>query len=404
MNTSSCLRGASRWRATLALLAVVCCGLLPMTVGAHDMYMDMSHASGLGVGAAFDAHGRLWLASAHGGHVQVRHSDDLGKSFSPPVVVNPVAETVYAAGENRPKIATGPDGRVYVQWTQQPAPGWTGAIRFARSDDGGAHFSAPVTINHGPLDVTRGFDSLAVAGNGDVVVAWIDGRDAAAARAAGKPYSGFAFYYTWSTDGGKTFAPERKVMDHSCECCRTALAVAPDGEVAAFFRGVYGDNIRDHAFAVLPTDAQPAVPQRATFSGWQVPACPDQGPGLAIDVHGVRHAVWYEASHGPAVWYGQLDPGHPPRHKLKLGGPGASHADVAAHGRDVWVVWNRVDAEGYALMSRTSHDGGTSFAAPRRLAASTVAVGSPQLLLHAGRAYAAWNTADGFRLIALGDK
>ncbi len=396
-------RFAGPWRRLACnLLVSCCCALLPLAAMAHE-HMDMPQQAALGAGAAFDAHGRLWLATVRDGHVQVRHSDDLGKSFSQPVVVNPVAETIYAAGENRPKIAAGPDGTIYVQWTEQPAPGWTGYIRLARSTDGGEHFSAPVTVNHDGSKVTRGFDSLAIAGNGDVVSAWIDARDADKAKKAGKPYGGFAIYYAWSDDGGRHFTPGRKLMDHSCECCRTTLARTPDGAVAAFFRGVYGDNIRDHAFAVLHTDGQPDDPERATFSGWQVPACPDQGPGLAIGADGVRHAVWYEASNGPAVWYGQLDPGHPPRHRLKLGGPGASHADVAVHGETVWVVWNQVDAKGYELMLRTSHDDGAHFEAARTAATSTAAVASPQLLLHAGHAYAAWNTADGFRLVPLGE-
>lgn len=386
------------------LVPLLCLALLPLIASAHVGHMDMADEPALGASAAFDANGRLWLATVRDGHVLLRHSEDLGRSFSQPVQVNPVAETIYASGENRPKVATGPAGQIDVQWTEQPTPGWTGYIRFARSTDGGRHFSAPITVNHDPAKVTRGFDSLAIAGNGDVVVAWIDGRDAAQAKSAGKPYAGFAFYYTWSTDGGETFAPERKLVDHSCECCRTALARQPDGKVAAFFRGVYEGNIRDHAFAVLHTDGQANHPERATFSNWRVAACPDQGPGLAIGAHGVRHAVWFEASHGPAIWYGQLDPGHAPRHALKLGGAGASHADVAVAGKTVWVAWNQVSAKGYSLMLRVSHDGGAHFGEARTIASSKLAVGSPQLLERTDAAYVAWNTADGFRLIAIKER
>jgi hypothetical protein len=193
-------------------------------------------------------------------------------------------------------------------------------------------------------------------------------------------------------------------MDNSCECCRIALAQAPDGEVAAFFRGVFGDNIRDHAWALLPTDGSAVRAERATFNDWHIAACPEQGPSLAIGDDGTRHAVWYEASHGPAIWYGQLDPGHPPQHVLKLAGPGASHADVAVHGKTVWLAWNQVDASGYSLMLRVSSDGGLHFDEPRIVASSSAAVGSPQLLVLQGHAYVAWNTADGFRLIAAGSR
>lgn len=376
--------------------------LLPMTALAHDAPMAGMHMHAepaLGASATFGAQGRLWLVSVRGGHVWLQHSDDLGKTLSAPVKVNGVPENIYASGENRPKIALGPQQQIYVSWSEKLAKPYSGYVRFARSTDGGQHFSAPITVNHDPARITHRFDALAVAGNGDVVVAWIDGRGAVKARAAGKPYSGKAVYYSWSSDGGQTFHGDHLLMAHSCECCRIALAKAPNGQIDTFFRGVYGDNIRDHAFATLTTDGAPAHATRATFSQWQIAACPHQGPGLAIGADGVRHGVWYEASHGPAVWYGQLNPGHPPQHQLKLGGPGAGHADVAVQGQTVWVAWNQVSAAGYALMARVSHDDGDHFAAARTLATSKVAVYSPQVLVHAGRAYVAWNTAAGFRLV-----
>lgn len=378
-----------------ALLALA----LPLCAAAHDM-AAMAHEPALGAGAAFDARGRLWVATVHAGHVRLRHSDDLGKTFSKPVDVNPTAETIYATGENHPKLAFGPQGRLYVTWSHPLEAPWTGYVRFARSGDGGRTFSAPLTVHHDRARITHRFDALAVAGNGDIVVAWIDKRDLEKAKADGTPYAGAAVYYSWSRDGGKTFGREHKLMDHSCECCRIALAPTPDGDVAAFFRGVYGDNIRDHAYAVLHADGSASHAERATFSDWRIAACPHQGPGLAVDADGVRHAVWYEAAHGPAIWYGQLDPGHPARHRQRIGGPGASHADVAVHGDNVWITWNQVDADGYRLMLRTSRDGGDTFDAPHVIARSPRAVYAPRLLVRGGHAYVAWNTGDGFRLVA----
>ncbi|MEW9624069.1 sialidase family protein [Rhodanobacter geophilus] len=381
------------------LIAALLC-LLSFAVAAHDMHgMKMPHGPALGASAAFDAHGRLWVVDAADGHVRLRHSDDLGKTLSAPVDVNAVAEPIYESGENRPKIAFGSKGELYVSWSQPRAKPWSGYVRFARSLDGGAHFAAPITVQHDLADITHRFDALAVDGRGRVVIAWIDKRDLEAAKAKGRPYLGAAVYYSWSDDAGRSFVPERKVMDHSCECCRIALALTPKSEIATFFRGVYGDNVRDHAFALLPVDGTPVHAERATFSGWRIAACPEQGPGLAIGADGVRHAVWYEASHGPAIWYGQLDPGQPPKHLLQLAGPGASHADVAVHGRTVWLAWNQVDANGYTLMLRSSTDDGLHFGTPRAIAHSSAAVGSPQLLTWQGRAFVAWNTAAGFRLV-----
>jgi hypothetical protein len=379
------------------LLIILLC-LFPLPLLAHDG-MHMPKGPELGASAAFDSHGRLWLVDAADGHVRLRHSDDDGRTLIAPVEVNATAERIYAEGENRPKIAFGPHDAIYVSWSQPRAQPWTGFVRFARSLDGGEHFSTPLTVHHDRAEITHRFDALAVDGHGRIVIAWIDKRDVIAATAHGKPYLGAAVYYSWSDNGGRSFVPERKLVDQSCECCRIALARTPGGDVAAFFRSVYGDNIRDHAYAVLHTDDQPSHATRATFSDWQIAGCPHHGPGLAIGSDGVRHAVWYEAKDKPTIHYGQLDPGQPPQHSLVMAGPGASHADVAVHDRTVWVVWNQVGADGYALMLRRSTDNGRQFDAAREIARSSGAVASPQLLQKQGRAFVAWNTASGFRLV-----
>jgi hypothetical protein len=383
------------------LLITLLCLLSPALLAHDGMRMEMPKGPELGASAAFDSHGRLWLVDAADGHVRLRHSDDDGRTLSAPVEVNATAERIYAEGENRPKLAFGPHDEIYVSWSQPRAEPWTGFVRFARSLDRGEHFSDPLTVHHDRAEITHRFDALAVDDKGRIVIAWIDKRDLLAADAHGKPYLGAAIYYSWSDDGGARFVPERKLIDQSCECCRIALARTPDGEIAAFFRGVYGDNIRDHAYAVLRTDGQTSPVARATFSDWQIAGCPHHGPGLAIGTDGTRHAVWYEAKGQPTIWYGQLDPGHAPKHPLAIAGAGASHADVAVHGRTVWVVWNQVGADGYALMLRRSIDNGTRFDAPREIARSSGAAGSPQLLLKQGRAFVAWNTAAGFRLVEL---
>ena len=248
------------------LIPILLC-LLSSVAIAHDMPgMKMPRGPALGASAAFDAHGRLWVVDAADGHVRLRQSADFGKTLSASVDVNAIAEPIYDSGENRPKIAFGPKGEIYVSWSQPRAAPWTGFVRFARSLDRGEHFSEPLTVHHDRAEITHRFDALAVDGQGRVVIAWIDKRGLEAAKAKGQPYLGAAVYYSWSDDAGKSFVPERKVMDNSCECCRIALARMPDGGVAAFFRGVYGDNIRDHAFALLPTDGRPVQAGGATFS------------------------------------------------------------------------------------------------------------------------------------------
>src|SRR5574340_441753 len=150
--------------------------------------------------ATFDAKGRLWLASVKDGHVMVSHSDDRGKTFSAPVLVNPEQEYVAAAGENRPKILVGGNANIYVSYTQPLETPFSGNVRFSRSVDGGKIFSAPVTVNDNLDPITHRFDAMGINGRGQIYIAWLDKRDASAAGKKGEKYSGIAVYYAVSDD------------------------------------------------------------------------------------------------------------------------------------------------------------------------------------------------------------
>lgn len=379
--------------------------LLLIAVTPAMAHMHMSHEPALGASATFAPNGRLWVVSVQGEHVVVRHSDDAGHTLSAPVIVNARPEPISASGENRPKIALGPQGDIYVSWTEPLAKPYTGRIRFARSLDGGKHFSAPITVHHDHAVITHRFGSMAVDAKGHILIAWIDKRDMEAAKAHGKPYLGAAVYYAWSDHRGASFAPEKKLADHSCECCRIAVAPTPDGGVGVFWRAVYGDNIRDHAYAELRHGQPAPAAKRATFTQWQIAGCPHQGPGLAVASDGTRYGVWFSAAGGkPTIWYGQLDPGHRPRHLQAMAHAGAAHADIAVEGRNVWVVWNQISADGMTLMRRVSHDGGSHFGAAKAVLHTAGAAGSPQLLHDHRQIYVAWNTSAGFHLAPLSEK
>lgn len=384
-----------RWAIVASLL------LAGTTHAADDMHgMAMGHEAPLGFDAAMDGAGHLWVVDTVGQHVRARRSDDMGRSFVSSTIVNPTGEPIYAEGENRPKVALGPKGELYVTWSQPRKLPWTGFVRFSRSLDGGAHFDAPKTVHKDLAEITHRFDSLIVDGKGNLVIAWIDKRDLEAATAAKKPYLGAATYYSWSTDRGATFAPERKIVDNSCECCRIALARAPDGSVDAFFRTIYGNNIRDHAIATLPVDGAAPTVQRGTFTQWHIEGCPHHGPSLAIDPAGTRHAVWFSAADGkPTISYGRLEPGAEPAHLTTVAGNGASHADLAVDGKHVWIAYHQMSAAGLDLMLRESIDGGVSFGEPRAIAHTDGASGWPKLVLWDHRAFVAWNPGGEFRLV-----
>src|SRR5205823_4217181 len=77
-----------------------------------------------------------------------------------------------------------------------------------RSTDGGQSFSAPQRINDDPVNQNKWhwFGTLAVAPNGRIDSMWLDTRNAA-------NNTDSQLFYSWSTDGGVTWAPNVAVSD-----------------------------------------------------------------------------------------------------------------------------------------------------------------------------------------------
>ncbi|RTL56857.1 MAG: exo-alpha-sialidase [Rhodocyclaceae bacterium] len=346
------------------------------------------NALATGVGAAPD--GRLWIVGVDGdGRLFTRHSADLGRRWSAPTIIDVGGDKISADGENHPKIAFGPDGRAVISYTQPLAKPYTGEIRMVRSVDGGQTFSAPFTVHADRQLITHRFESIAFDRQGTLHTVWIDKRDQVL---AGKgEYAGAAIYRNESHDGGASFGPDTKLADHSCECCRIALAPTPDGHVAALWRHVFAPNIRDHAFAIL--DGEATTPVRASEDDWKIDACPHHGPGLSPAAGGGYHAVWFGERNGrAAVRYGRLAAdGTPAGAVREIPDPQAEHADVAALGKRVVVVWRSFDGRGSHLVAWRSDDDGAHFRL-RNLATSKDDNDHPRLIATPQGIRVVWRT------------
>lgn len=343
-------------------------------------------ASTLGTSGAFDQQGRLWVVHAGDNGIVLRSSADEGRSWTPPRQVLPKPETVEANGEARPKIAFGPQGQLYLSYTQALGKHHTGNIRFLRSLDGGQTFSAPATVQRDRAPIGHRFDDIQVDPQGRIFLTWLDQRDKDTAQ---RPYRGIAVYYAVSTDAGASFGEDVKVADHTCECCRIATAVGPDGRVAAMWRHIFEPNVRDHAVAWLPADGRPAAaPERATEDGWKIDACPHHGPSLAFDGDGNRHQAWFSAAGDEGgVFYSSRG------NVMRLGGPQAEHAEVAAAGKRVAVAWKEFDGAATGIHAQLSADGGATWN-KYTVATTQGASDHPHLMRRGAELWLLWRTAD----------
>lgn len=391
------------------LIPALLTGLAASAAGAReDAWAAMlATETALTVSAAFDAQGRLWRARVEDGHVLVDRSPDASAGFGLATRVNAEPEPIATSGDNRPKIAIAEDGTVYVSYTRMGERPFSGDIRFARSVDDGKSFSAPITINDNREVISHRFDALIIDADDRVHLVWIDKRDESAAREADEPYPGAALYHAVSTDRGETFGPNLKLVDHSCECCRIALALGPDGVPSAFWRHVYDGNVRDHALMRLDSRDPP---RRITHGHWKVDACPHHGPALAIDHEGVHHFAWFDnGPHARGLFYARSrDGGKSVSKPMPISDPSLrpDHPALLAHGDSgrIWLAWKEFDGESTRLRSMYSVNGGRDWSTPATTGTSADATDHPQLLAHGAQVFVSWNTAaEGYLLIPLGE-
>jgi hypothetical protein len=383
---------------TLLALAVTAIALGAEHAGhgaAHGHSTPATSGTDLRADAAFDAEGRLWMVRHRGGFIEVLSSEDLGRRWSEPVRVNREPEDIDPGGDARPKVLPGKNGTIFISWTRPLAKPYTGEIRFSRSTDGGRSFEPPRTVHRDRAEITHRFDALALDAEGRLFVAWIDKRDAMAAAAAGRPYRGAALYFAVSADGGATFAGDFKAADHTCECCRIALAPAADGGVHALWRHIFEPDVRDHALARLGADGTAGPLRRATFDDWRVNACPHHGPSLAPDDKGALHAVWFTATaSGGRAAYGRLAGDAPPGAIRTLGGRLAAHADLKVSSSRIIAAWKEFSDGMNQLRAAESRDAGATWR-ESVLAGTPGACSQPRVLELDGEFLVFWNTQAG---------
>lgn len=346
--------------------------------------------------ATFDHTNQLWVAFVADKHVYVSRSQDSGQTFSEPVKVNAVPEDAEFNGENRPKIVVADNGTVLLSWTNKTSNQFTGEIRFSRSTDGGRSFETPRTINDDGLMTGHRFDSLHLTPSGKLYLTWIDKRDMEASLARSESYPGAAIYYTVSEDLGASFKPNVRVSHNSCECCRIAVAEHGDNNVAILWRQIFGDQIRDHAIAVLSPDGLVSDLSRATVDDWHIDACPHHGPTMVPAANdGQYHMSWFSAGtiHS-GIHYARYDlASAAPSDIIKVDGtPGAGHPSLASHKGTLYLVWKGFDGMSTPLKLMQSNDDGRSWSAPQTVITTDQASDHPLLVTSDDGVYLSWSS------------
>jgi hypothetical protein len=208
-------------------------------------------------------------------------------------------------GEAPPQIAFAPDGEILALYTVgRVVPGRrfpASALRLARTTDGGKRWTVPVTVNEGEAFGSHNFHSLLVAPDGTVYAAWLSAVQGSS-----------GVWLRRSDDTGSTWLPSQPIhTEPTCPCCRTALAVGPDGTLYAAWRNIFPGDVRD--IVVMRSEDRGATwstPVRPRADEWVFPGCPHAGPSLQVDPSSVVHIAWWTGREGEAgVWYARSHDG-----------------------------------------------------------------------------------------------
>ncbi|MDQ3063161.1 MAG: glycoside hydrolase, partial [Acidobacteriota bacterium] len=261
-------------------------------------------------------------------NVLVQSFDKNGKPTGEKVRVNPQPGQATAWRGDPPSVAAAPDGAIYIVWTARgaSAEGNPTDIYLSASRDNGRSFAPPVKVNDDTIPTSHGMHSVAVDKTGQVYVAWLDERNIkkepqpslSPAPAPSTPSNGekskhlhnhkepnSEVFFSTSTDGGKTFAANKKLADEVCPCCDTSILAAEDGKVYVSWRQVLPGELR-HIAVISSTDKGNNFSALTIVSDdqWQIAACPVSGATLLSGADNSLKVLWFTAGKaGPPGLY-----------------------------------------------------------------------------------------------------
>jgi hypothetical protein len=240
-----------------------------------------------------DRNGRVrlsWLESRPGGGHRFRMSENHGAQWSPPTTIVEGAN-LLANWADVPSIFVTSNDTLAAHWLEIGATRGSYHVRLKTSPDGGRTWTPAVTPHRDASAAEHGFVSFFEAPGAGLGVAWLDGR-----LIAERGREGSMSLRAAMVSGGQP--GEEMVVDlRVCDCCPTAAARTDRGVVVAY-RDRTADEIRDISVSRL-VDGRWTNATTVANDGWQINACPVNGPAIAASGRTVAVAWFTMADHKP---------------------------------------------------------------------------------------------------------
>ncbi|MBB6600496.1 hypothetical protein [Luteimonas sp. MC1825] len=338
------------------------------------------------------------------------HPGDLRWQTAPVTIA--IGQSMFVNWADTPHITATADGTLWAHWLQKngTAP-HAYDVALSNSRDGGMRWSTPFSPHDDGTASEHGFVSLWPQSPDSLGIAWLDGRNSAAAAAGGDASgrdavdAGHADAHGAVAGGAMTlraavYGPTlRRSLDTEidasvCDCCQTSVAVTARGPLLVY-RGRTAGEVRDIMATRLIGDAW-ITPLRVHADDWTMPACPVNGPAVAAEGDSAVVA-WYTAPAGVvqvrAAYSDDAGTTFALPVELDRGEAVQGRVDVALGDGQAWLLWLREDGDGQSLwLSRRSPDLATEY---QRLQVARVAgrgrgTGFPKLQVANGVAHVVW--------------
>jgi hypothetical protein len=236
-----------------------------------------------------------WIEKTSDSTHAVRYARLDGDAWTPPSTVTERGD-FFVNWADFPAVTTTTSGRLFVHWLQRSGKGrYAYDIRFAQSPDEGHSWHGGEILHRDGREAEHGFVALWSAPGDSVGAAWLDGR-AMGGDHDGEPRGAMQVMSTVTSATGERPA-ERPLDSRTCECCQVNAALAARGPVVVY-RDRSKSEIRDIAI-VRYVDGAWTSPVIVHNDGWQVAACPVNGPAVAANGDTVAVA-WFTGAQDTA--------------------------------------------------------------------------------------------------------
>lgn len=198
-----------------------------------------------------------------------------------------------------PSVVALSDGSLAAHWlVKSGASTYAYDVNIARSKDRGKTWDRPVVPHRDLTQTEHGFVSLIPLADARVGAVWLDGRNLKNVKDDDEHSAlkeSMTLRYAAIDAEGK-LSDEAQLDERVCECCQTSAALTSNGVIVAY-RDRSPTEVRDISVIRSATNTGWSSPQTVHLDGWQINACPVNGPAIAAE--GSRVAIaWFTEGGG----------------------------------------------------------------------------------------------------------